>query len=388
MPEAKTLFGIDIFFGQSHFYKNYRLGLITNNAALTSSGELSRVALLKADFNITKLFSPEHGLNTKGADGSSQENIKDSITGLPVISLYGEKLEPSQNDFSDLDIIVFDIPDAGARFYTYLWSLTYVMEACAEYNILLIILDRPNPLGGNLILAEGPMLDEKNCSSFIGRWSIPIRHCCTYGELAKYFSVTKKIDLDSIVIKNENWNRKKSVAGKDWKFRPPSPAIISSETALLYPGMGLMEGININEGRGTDTPFKTFGAPWLDSDILLKEFTQLSLPGIEAQACTYLPNDSLYKDKLCNGLKLTVTDSDSFRPVLTGLELIRLLIKLFPDKCKERLYKTNANPTGQNHLDKLTGAVYSFYKIKEGTFLKQHYTTDNWQEKIKPYLLY
>ena len=342
----------------------------------------------KPVFNITKLFSPEHGLNTKGADGSFQENIKDRITGLPVISLYGEKLKPSQHDFSDLDIIVFDIPDVGARFYTYLWSLTYVMEACAEHNIPLIIPDRPNPLGGNLLLAEGPILDEKNCSSFIGRWNIPIRHSCTYGELAKYFSITKKINLDFTVIKNKNWDRNKSVGEVNWKFTSMSPAISNVETALLYSGMGLLEGININEGRGTGTPFKIFGAPWLNSTVLLNEFKLLNLPGTNASACSYTPNDSLYKNETCNGIKLSITDTEFFKPVLTGLEIIRLVQNHFPENCKERLYKTVANPSGKNHLDRLTGVINSFDKIKNEEFLRQHYTTDNWQKKIKPYLLY
>jgi len=388
MPDLNTLFGVDVFLTQLHLYKNRRIGLVTNNAAVTSSGELSRMALLKAGFTITKLFSPEHGLTTEGADGAFQDNSIDPVTSLPVISLYGKSFMPSQNDLSEIDLIVFDIPDIGARFYTYLWSLTYIMEACGKHEKPLIIPDRPNPLGGNLLLAEGPILDEENCSSFIGRWNIPIRHCCTYGELAKYFSITKKIDLDLAIIKNANWDREKSVAGKDWKFTPTSPAITDKETVLLYPGMGLLEGININEGRGTETPFKIFGAPWLDAELLLKEFSSLRLPGINTAAYSYIPNDSLYKNELCNGFKLNVTDADSFRPVLTGLELLRLMINLFPNECKERLYKTVANPTGKNHLDRLTGVFKSFDKIKSGDFLEQHYSTGNWQEIINPYLLY
>jgi uncharacterized protein YbbC (DUF1343 family) len=152
--------------------------------------------------------------------------------------------------------------------------------------------------------------------------------------------------------------------------------------------MGLMEGININEGTETDTPFKFFGAPWLDAELLLNEFTVLQLPGIKAQVCGYTPNDSLYKNETCTGLKLSVTDANTFRPVLTGLELLGLIINLFPDKCKERLYKTVANPTGKNHLDKLTGVPDSFSKIENGDFVKQHYSAGNWNEVIRPYLLY
>jgi len=262
------------------------------------------------------------------------------------------------------------------------------MEACAEYNLPLIILDRPNPLGGNILLAEGPMLDEISCSSFIGRWNIPIRHSCTYGELAKYFSVIKNINLDLTIIKNKNWDRSKLAEEGNWKFIPTSPAIKDSETVLLYPGMGLMEGINVNEGRGTETPFKIFGAPWLDAELLLNEFNAKKLPSIKAQTCSYIPMDSIYKNEICKGFQLNITNPGSFRPVLTGLELLSLIINLFPDKCEERLYKTLANPSGENHLDKLTGVLNSFNKIRNRDFIEQHYTSVRWDEIIRPYLLY
>jgi uncharacterized protein YbbC (DUF1343 family) len=387
MQTRKTLSGVDIFLKQPVLFKNYRIGFVTNNAALTSDDELSRTALLKAGFNFVKLFSPEHGLNAKGADGSFQQNSNDIITGLPVISLYSNRLIPSESDFADIDLIVFDIPDVGARFYTYLWTLTYIMEACAAHNKPLIVLDRPNPLSGDLSKAEGPMLNEEQCSSFIGRWNIPIRHSCTYGELAKYFSATRNIDIDLTVIRNENWHRN-NIAGNHWRFTPTSPAITDIETALLYPGMGLLEGININEGRGTETPFKVFGAPWIDSNLLLKEFLSLSLPGISAQKAEYDPSESVYTNLICFGLQLHITDSNSFKPVLTGIEIIRLIQTLFPGNCEERLYKTVANPSGINHIDRLIGVVNSFEKIKSGEMLSQYYHTADWKNKIEPYLLY
>lgn len=387
MPASETLFGVDVFLKQQTLYKNDRIGLVTNNAALTSDIELSRRALLKAGFNIVKLFSPEHGITARAADGSFQNNNIDPVTNLPVISLYGDKLIPAEKDFSDIDLAVFDIPDIGVRFYTYLWTLTYIMEACSAYNKPLIILDRPNPLGGDLSKAEGPMLDEPHCSSFIGRWNIPVRYCCTLGELAIYFIQKRNIKVDLTIIKNENWNRN-ILAGTDWKFTPTSPAIIDIETALLYPGIGLIEGIITNEGRGTNSPFKIVGAPWINPEILLREFSKLSLAGIKAESISYTPADSLYANETCHGLKLTISDSDKFKPVLTGLKIIKLIQDLFPDKCEERLYKTVANPSGKNHLDKLTGVFNSFEKIKNGELLQQYYTTNNWKEIIRPCLLY
>src|SRR5690606_8412023 len=146
-----------------------------------------RKALQDAGFQLVKLFSPEHGLLAVGADGVAQADFVDPLTGLPVVSLYGSKMAPEPQDLESLDAVLFDIPDVGCRFYTYLWTLSYVMEGCARARIPLFVLDRPNPLGGDLSQAEGPMLDEAHCSSFIGRWSIPIRHSCTLGELALYF---------------------------------------------------------------------------------------------------------------------------------------------------------------------------------------------------------
>lgn len=388
MNSNKVLFGIDVFLQQLPAYKKVRIGLVTNNAATTSDGELSRLTLLKAGFNVVKFFSPEHGLDVKGADGIFQDNRIDSLTNLPVISLYGEKLKPSENDLTDIDIIVFDIPDVGARFYTYLWTMAYVLESCSAFEKPFFILDRPNPIGGNLSKAEGPMLDEENCSSFIGRWNIPIRHSCTLGELANYFVKTKRLEVDLSVIKVENWNRNENVSESNWNFIPTSPAIRNIETALLYPGMGLMEGINVNEGRGTDFPFKVIGAPWINSEQLVREFQSLSLSGISGQEYAYTAADSFYKNEFCKGIKLIIDETSVFNPVLSGLELIRLLSILFPDDCKEKLYQTRANPSGEKHLDKLTGVLNSFEKIKSGEIMEEYKKGEGWEKKITPFLFY
>jgi uncharacterized protein YbbC (DUF1343 family) len=162
-----VLFGLEYLLLRKNKFQRLRLALVTNNAATTSSGESSRVALLKAGFTITKLFSPEHGLTAQGEDGAYQSNSIDSLTQLPVVSLYGDHLMPAAEDIADM--VLFDIPDVGCRFYTYLWTMTYTMEACALYNKPLVILDRPNPVSGDIDKAEGPMLDETNCSSFIGK---------------------------------------------------------------------------------------------------------------------------------------------------------------------------------------------------------------------------
>lgn len=388
MERQKVSFGIDNFLQQADTFKSFRFALVTNNAATTSKGQPGRKALLNAGFNIVKLFSPEHGLTAKGEDGAYQNNIIDTLTNLPVVSLYGEHLMPAENDLAGVDAVLYDIPDAGCRFYTYLWTMSYVMEACSKFNKTLIILDRPNPASGNMDLAEGPMLDEKNCSSFIGRWNIPLRHSCTPGELAKYFAATRIENLSLQIIKVKNWERTQVTKEVEWFFTPPSPAITDIETVLLYPGMGLLEGINVNEGRGTEIPFKIFGAPWINSLQLHNLFQALQLPGINSQPVSYIPTTGMYSNETCNGLQFTVTDVSAFFPVRTGLHLLHLITSMHLDSCKERLYTTRANPSGKNHLDKLTGVFQSFEKIKRGQLLLTDAIRSKWQESIRPYLLY
>ena len=379
MP-SQIIFGIDHFLLQTK-YNDKRIALVTNDAAFTSQGVNTRVALLKNGFTIIKLFSPEHGLTATGADGAFIQSNFDIITGLPVISLYGDTIAPTEKHLEDIDIVLFDIPDIGCRFYTYLWTMTYVMESCAAFNKLFILLDRPNPIGGNISMTEGPMLDEKNCSSFIGRWDIPVRHSCTFGELANYFAATKIKTLQLEVIRITNWQRNKIATS----FTPTSPAIQNITTALLYPGMGLLEGINVNEGRGTDKPFNICGAPWINSEALQHVFAQTNPAGIICKPYTYKPAEGLYASQYCNGLQFFITDEESFRPVVTGIKLLQTIISLYPNDVKERVYTTRANPTGHAHLDKLLGVQNAFIKIKKGMV---NSAADAWHTIISPFLLY
>lgn len=378
--------GLDQLLLMQNDYKDYRIALVTNNAALTSSKQPGREALLRKGFNVVKLFSPEHGLLAVGEDGTAQNDSIDPLTALPVISLYGDHFMPTADDLAGIDLVIFDIPDVGCRFYTYLWTMTYVMEACAMNNKPLVVLDRPNPIGGNLKKAEGPFLDEKNCSSFIGRWNIPIRHSCTVAELAKYFSAIKNIDVDLRIIQVNGWKRNSPVLTNPAAFEPPSPAILNIETALCYPGTGLLEGIHVNEGRGTSQPFTTFGAPWIDNELMKEELTSLELPGVQFSETEYIPSGSLYAGESCFGLKIRITDEEKFSPVHTGLSLIGQLVLLFPEHCRERLYKTAANPSGEKHLDKLTGVENSLEKIMNRDPLST--AAPDWQQNISSFLLY
>ncbi len=379
--------GIDSFLADPKQDKNPRYAIVTNNAAFTSDRILSRLALVKNGFNLVKIFSPEHGISVKGADGSYQKNSFDIKTDLPITSLYGDRLMPTEEDLNDVDIVLFDIPDVGCRFYTYLWTMTYVMEACAKFNKQLIILDRPNPIGGDFDMSEGPMLDEENCSSFIGRWSIPVKHSCTLGELATYFSDKKVKGIDLRVIPVKNWRRNQTAGTPGFDFYPTSPAIQNISTALIYPGMGLLEGINVNEGRGADKPFLKFGAPWINAEELHEGLLDKLIFGIKTKPCSFLPDDSVYKGEECNGLELTITDEKTIQPVSFGVKLISLLLNLYPHHIKERAYVTHANPTGGGHLDKLLGIKNAFDLFKSNASIETD-VSKIWPSAITSFLLY
>jgi uncharacterized protein YbbC (DUF1343 family) len=383
MTAKQLTLGIDVFLSTRKDLKNKRIALASNIASVTENNIPTRLALIENGFNLIKLFSPEHGLNAKGADGKYIANDIDALTNKPIISLYGDKLMPSEADLADIDIVLVDLPDIGCRFYTYLWTMTYLLEACHKYQKEIIITDRPNPLNGIINNAEGPMLDE-NCASFIGRWNIPLKHACTIGELANYFVQTKFKSLNFSVVPMLNWDRNLQ---NQFPFYPTSPAMQNLETAIIYPGTGLLEGINVNEGRGTDIPFKVFGAPWIDRNEIFTSISQFAIPYLKIEPVTYTPNDGLYANEICNGLQFEVLDSENFKAVAFGIILIHCIIKTYPNQVAERLYDTVANPSGKAHLDKLLGLEKVFEKLKES----HHLEIDlgfTWADIIKPYLLY
>jgi len=385
-------FGIDILLEKTPSWKNKRIGLVTNHAATTHDLVPSRQALLQQQFNIQKLFSPEHGLDVLGADGHEMKDGTDALTHLPVTSLYSTKLAPSKEDLVDIDIVLFDIPDAGSRFYTYLWTLTYTMEACARFEKKLMILDRPNPVSGNLDLAEGPILDSSQ-ASFIGRWPIPIRHSCTLGELALYFNSTQNIRCELEVIKCESWER--NSFQPDWgiRFVATSPAIQSFESMLFYPGLCLLEATNISEGRGTDEPFRVAGAPWIKGSAIAGILNDMGLDEVVVTPTSFSPTESKYMGQLCSGLRFELRQPTFFQPVSYGLILIRLIKQMYPQSFEWSPYPTLVNPTGKQHLNKLLGIPGSegLFELPLAKFIAEVTRLTqckNWKEEIGPYLLY
>lgn len=384
-------FGIDILLSSEPSWKNKSIALLTNDAALTSTGEKSRKALITNGFNIVKLFSPEHGINSKGVDGAKINNEIDPLTGLPIISLYGEKFAPTFQDLQEIDILVFDIPDVGVRFYTYLWSMTYWLEAAAQFKKQIIILDRPNPLGGNFQMVEGPILN-KTIKSFIGRYSIPIKHQCTIGELAKYFNAVEKINAPLKVIACKNWNREQLFYDWHKPWVATSPALQNIEACILYPGLCLFEATNVSIGRGTAYSFEWIGANWFNVPAIMMAGQNILREDIKMESLPLpLPNDgSIIEHK---GIRIKVIDPYHFNSVLNGLLLLKLVKDIHPQHFKWKAYPTNANPTGENHLSLLLGIenAEDLFNLPLKEWLSnvvQLLKVTHWKKDMESYLIY
>lgn len=380
-------FGIDVLLNSAPHWKNKPIALLTNDAATTSTGEKTRIALLSKGFNLVKLFSPEHGIYSKGKDGASMGNEIDVTTGLPVISLYGAKFAPTESDLSDIEILLFDIPDVGVRFYTYLWSMTYLLEAAAKFNKRIIILDRPNPLGGELALSEGPMLDT-TISSFIGRYSIPIKHQCTLGELALYFNETEQIHAKLEVLACKNWNRAHLFFDWNKPWVATSPAIQNIESCILYPGLCLFEATNVSVGRGSTLSFEWLGASWFN----LPAITMVG-QNILSEDLKMEPLSITSENTTLPGIRIKVIDPYHFNSVMNGLLLLKLIKDIHPKDFKWAPYPTNANPTGENHLSLLLGIAHaeSLFDLNLKEWLSkmvQLVKVTHWEKDISPFILY
>lgn len=388
--------GIDVLLRQADYLplRALRWGLVTNASSLTSAQQPVRQALLQTGFRIVALFAPEHGLSATGADGVAQAHHRDTLTQLPVYSLYGPAFAPDSAVMADLDGIIFDLPDAGVRFYTYLWTLLHLMETCLAHHKKLLIADRPNPLSGALHLAEGPMLDESNLSSFIGRRNIPIRHCLTFGELARYWQALygwAALDMDVVPI--AHWPRTQYLADRGLPFVPPSPAINHIDTLLTYPALCYMEGTVLSEGRGTDAPFRQAGAPEIDGVAWARQLDALPLVGARAEAVVFRPTAYRHAGQLCRGIRLHVTDRTTYQPVQVGMALLATLRLTHPTMALWGEYPTHANPTGQRHLDLLFGTTYIRQLLDENpaqvlTQLPALTHPGDWAARVQPFLLY
>jgi len=307
-----------------------RIGLVTCPTGVNARFEptIYRCAALR-DARLTALFACEHGIRGERQAGVLFGDEIDPRTGVPVFSLYGETRKPTEAMLAHVDAVLFDIQDIGVRFFTYLTTLVYVMEACAQAGKTMVVLDRPNPFGGFGV--EGGKL-VPGYESMVGVAAIPFRTGMTIGEFARYMNdrIGKPCDLK--VVELQGWRRAMEFADTGLPWIPTSPNTPTLDTCRVYPGTCMFEGTNVSEGRGTTRPFETVGAPWLDGERLAREMNGLGLPGVHFMPAYFTPTFSKHQGELCSGVQLYVTDKRSFRSVETGLKLLHRVIDLSGDR--------------------------------------------------------
>jgi uncharacterized protein YbbC (DUF1343 family) len=374
--EASVKTGLDNIGSYKHLFHGKRVGIITNHTAKSSSGQyIVDVFRNMSNVTITALFSPEHGIYGIEEAGRKIKNGTEPSYQLPVYSLYGKARKPTREMLGDIDILVFDIQDIGARFYTYIYTMSLAMEAAAECGKRFVVLDRPNPING--VQVEGSIL-EPTYASFVGLYPIPVRHGMTAGELAKMFNekgwLKNGVRAELIVIPMKGWRRSMWYNQTGLSFIKPSPNMTSLETAAVYPGLCLLEGTNVSEGRGTPTPFRQFGAPWIDSESLAAKLNRLHLPGVRFEPTSFRPVSSKYKGQKCKGVKINITNRDSLKPYWSGVLIINEIYRTYPDAFQWRA----------QHFDRLCGTSVIREAITTQSSLEK--LREKWEVGLKDFL--
>ncbi|MEC9464639.1 MAG: DUF1343 domain-containing protein [Myxococcota bacterium] len=334
-----------------------RVGLIANPTAIDHSLEHA-IDLMHGhpEINLTKLFGPEHGIRATAQDMLGVGHSQDPKTGLTEVSLYGStfaSLTPTDEDLSDLDILVFDIQDVGSRYYTYAATMALAMQACAKNNLKMVVLDRPNPIGGSQVEGGGLTPGYEN---FCALYPVPQRHGMTVGELAQLYNESFGIGCELDVITCEGWSRKDYYDQTDLPWVMPSPNMPTLDTAIVYPGTCLLEGTKLSEARGTTRPFELLGAPYIDGHALRDKLNPLDLPGIGFRPVHFEPTFHKFAGQDCGGIQLHVRDRQAFEPYKTGLAVIWAIKQLYPDQFqwREDTYEFRSDVPA---IDLLTGFV-------------------------------
>jgi uncharacterized protein YbbC (DUF1343 family) len=310
-----------------------RIGLVTNHSAVDPARtSIIDVVAAGKGFTLTALFSPEHGI--RGTEDAGVASGRDAKTGLPIHSLYGKTRKPTAEMLKDVDLLVFDIQDIGARYYTYISTLALVMEAAKENDRAVLVLDRPNAIGGDAV--EGPVLEEGLRGNFIGYFGLPTRHGMTIGELARLYNAEFGIGCRLDMVKMEGWSRSMYFDDTGLPWVNPSPNMRSLAAAIAYPGLGALEGTSLSVGRGTEKPFVWYGAPWLDGDKACAELSGRKLPGVRWKPVRFTPAKQPgmpvypHSEKECGGFEVEITDRARFRPVSAALHAMDVLRRLYP----------------------------------------------------------
>ena len=372
--------------------KGARTGLLVHPASVNKQLEHAVGLFLKSKTCILKaLFGPQHGIRGETQDNMIEwESFRDTQTGLPVFSLYGHTRKPGPSKLKDIDVLVIDMQDAGSRYYTFIWTMELCMQACMEMNKSVIILDRPNPINGHL--TEGPVLDMA-FASFVGQRPLPVRHGMTIGEIGNYLRNEFYPSLDFHVIPIQGWKRKIWFDETKLPWVMPSPNMPTLDTALVYPGMCLLEGTNISEGRGTTRPFEIFGAPFIEPDKMIKHLLRFKLPGLIFRPMYFQPTFQKHTGKLCGGAQIHVINRERLKPFKTGVAIIKSIHDLYPEhfawKQPPYEYETEKMP-----IDILAGTDRLRKDIEKGEKLDK--MEEWWQEECsqfnkqyrKKYLMY
>lgn len=355
-----------------------RVGLVASassvDAALVSSVE--RLRQHRA-VNLRALFGPEHGLRGDAQAGEHVSAYTDRLTGLPVYSLYGETRKPTPEMLAGLDALLFDLQDGGVRFYTYLATLAYTMQAAAENGLPLIVLDRPAPLNG--VTVEGPTLDPR-FASFVGPYPIPLRYGLTAGEIARLFNAVFNINCDLTVVPLDGWRRGMWFDDTGLLFVPPSPNLPTLDSLTVYPGTCLVEGTTLSEGRGTTRPFEYIGAPWVNGEALAGALNALNLPGVRFRPVYFVPTFSKHAGQVCAGVHLCVTDRSAFRPVETALHLLAQVKQAHP---AHFAWREPWTPGGHYPIDLLSGGDQVRLRLDAGSPVAE--LVDTWKEGVEAF---
>jgi uncharacterized protein YbbC (DUF1343 family) len=374
-------------------FSGRRVGLMTNPSGIDrefrSTVDILRQALRK---NLVALFSPEHGLAAAAPDAEKVESVTDQRTGLPIYSLYGDTYRPTDAMLADVDVIVCDVQDVGVRFYTYVWTVSHILEAAGAHGVEVVILDRPNPLDG--ISIAGPLIT-KEFTSFVGRFPIPIQHGLTLGELAQMVNALWNPSPTRLtVIPCEGWSRDMTWADTGLPWVPTSPAIPHDSTVQQYPGACLVEGTRLSEGRGTALPFEVVGVPWINAVQLADHLNAQAWPGVVFRPHTFMPTDSKWRGETCHGVQVHITDIALWRPVEVWLGVIREIRAMYPDQFEWLPPHSAGVETGDvHHFDRLIGSDTVRHQIEAGASLTE--ITAGWdavcrefEQQRAPYLLY
>jgi uncharacterized protein YbbC (DUF1343 family) len=329
LRNGKVQAGIDVLEAENFAsLEGRRVGLITNATGVDAAGRRTIDLLAHAPgVKLLALFSPEHGLESQ-AD-SRVSSSTDAVTGLPVYSLYGDTERPTDHMLEGLDALVFDIQDAGVRFYTYITTLGYCLEAAAQKGIEFYVLDRPNPINGDEV--EGPVLED-DLRSFVAYFPLPIRHGMTVGELAQMFNSENHLGAKLHVIKMRDWQRTDWYDETGLAWANPSPNLRNLTEEVLYPGVAMVEGANVSVGRGSDTPFELLGAPWMDSRNLSAYLNAQDIQGVRFVPVDFEPATNSFAEQVCHGVQLVLIDRQALDPTELGVELAAALWKLYPNE--------------------------------------------------------